>query len=80
MVCIFAGVIQSHKGVIGLLLNYIPNNHHSIRALLAGIKAAPVAASEASLDLRHKWAAQILTLLRVCIPWGSYGVTLKPTT
>jgi hypothetical protein len=40
------GIVQSHKGVIGLLLDYIPHKHHSLRTLLAGIEAGTLAASE----------------------------------
>lgn len=53
------GIIQSHRGVIGILLSYIPHTHHSLHALLAGIEEGTVAPSEAAPSLRQKWARQI---------------------
>ncbi|KAK4152396.1 hypothetical protein C8A00DRAFT_16297 [Chaetomidium leptoderma] len=53
------GVIQSHRGVIGILLAYILHKHHSLHAVLAGVKEGTVAPSEATPSLRQKWARQI---------------------
>jgi hypothetical protein len=53
------GIIQSHRGVIGLLLSYISHKHCSLHALLAGVEDGTVAPSEAAPCLRQKWARQI---------------------
>ncbi|KAK3294166.1 uncharacterized protein B0H64DRAFT_181096 [Chaetomium fimeti] len=51
------GIVQSHRGVIGILLGYIPHKHHNLRALLAETSTA--VSSETTTELRYKWAAQI---------------------
>ena len=56
---LFLGVVKSHKGVIGILLNHIPHKHHSLRTLLHGVKGGTIPATEASMPLKLKWAAQI---------------------
>jgi serine/threonine protein kinase len=53
------GIVQSHVGVIGILIAYIPHKHHSLRALLDGVEQGTVAPHEATASLRQKWAAQI---------------------
>ncbi|KAK4041378.1 hypothetical protein C8A01DRAFT_14839 [Parachaetomium inaequale] len=53
------GIIQSHAGVIGILLRHIPHKHHSLGALLAGVKQGTVAQTEAAPLLKQKWATQI---------------------
>ncbi|KAL2128606.1 hypothetical protein VTI74DRAFT_8944 [Chaetomium olivicolor] len=58
------GIVQSHKGVIGILLGHIPHKHHNLRALLASVEAGTVAPSEATVCLRRKWAMQIRGTLR----------------
>jgi serine/threonine protein kinase len=55
----YLGIIQSHRGVIGILLSYIPHKHRSLHALLAGIEEGTTAPSEAAPSLRQKWARQI---------------------
>ncbi|KAH6857123.1 hypothetical protein B0I37DRAFT_301085 [Chaetomium sp. MPI-CAGE-AT-0009] len=58
------GIVVSHRGVIGILLGYIPHKHHSLRALLAGIDAGTISPGEATVSLRNKWATQIQETLR----------------
>ncbi len=66
------GIVQSHKGVIGILLSYVPHKH-SLRALLDGVAGGTIAPSEATPSLRQKWAIQIRDTLtgfhRLGIPW-----------
>ncbi len=50
--------MQSQKGVIGILLSYVPHKH-SLRALLDGVAEGTIAPSEATPSLRQKWAMQI---------------------
>lgn len=57
------GVVKSHKGVIGILLNHISHKHHSLRTLLHGVKGGTIPATEASMPLKLKWAAQIQVTL-----------------
>ncbi|KAH6850504.1 hypothetical protein B0I37DRAFT_390598 [Chaetomium sp. MPI-CAGE-AT-0009] len=45
--------------VIGILLSYIPHEHHSLHALLAGVEEGTIAPSEATPSSRQKWARQI---------------------
>ncbi|KAK4044294.1 hypothetical protein C8A01DRAFT_42963 [Parachaetomium inaequale] len=53
------GIIQSHWGVIGILLSYIPHKYHSLHALLTSVEEGTAAPSEAAPSLRQKWARQI---------------------
>ncbi len=53
------GIVQSHIGVIGILIGYIPHKYHSLRALLDGVERGTIAPAEASISLRQKWATQI---------------------
>ncbi len=66
------GIVQSHKGVIGILLSYVPHKH-SLRAVLDGVAGGTIAPSEAAPSLRQKWAAQVRETLsefqRLGIPW-----------
>ncbi|KAK3290436.1 uncharacterized protein B0H64DRAFT_378648 [Chaetomium fimeti] len=47
------GIVVSDKGVIGILLGYIPHEYHSLRALLAGIDAGSILPGEATVSLRR---------------------------
>jgi hypothetical protein len=58
------GIIRSHKGVIGILLGYIPHKHHNLRVLLASVEAGTATPSEATACLRRKWATQIRGTLK----------------
>lgn len=53
------GVVKSHRGVVGFLLSYVPHKYHSLGALLAGVKNGTIPDTEASVQLRQKWALQI---------------------
>ncbi|KAK3896520.1 hypothetical protein C8A05DRAFT_39941 [Staphylotrichum tortipilum] len=53
------GIVQSHEGVIGILIGYIPHKHHNLRALLDGVEQGTIAPTEATASLRQKWATQI---------------------
>lgn len=55
---------MSHRGVVGILLDYIPHEHHNLRALLAGVDAGAIPPGEATASLRRKWATQIRETLR----------------
>ncbi|KAK3299666.1 uncharacterized protein B0H64DRAFT_389253 [Chaetomium fimeti] len=57
------GIVESHKGVIGILLAYIPHKHHSLHALLDGVESGTIAPSEATTSQRQKWATQIRATL-----------------
>jgi serine/threonine protein kinase len=53
------GVVKSHKGVIGILLDYIPHSHRSLRTLLRGVRNGTTPGHAASLPRRLRWAEQI---------------------
>ncbi|KAK3297226.1 uncharacterized protein B0H64DRAFT_473366 [Chaetomium fimeti] len=53
------GIIRSHRGVVGILLSYIPHKHHSLHTILAGVKEGTIPASEATPSSRQRWAWQI---------------------
>lgn len=55
---------MSHRGVIGILLGYIPHQHHNLRALLAGVDTGTISPVEATVSLRLKWATQIQETLK----------------
>ncbi|KAI0838568.1 hypothetical protein F5Y06DRAFT_268381 [Hypoxylon sp. FL0890] len=58
------GIIQSHMGVIGILLNYIPHKYHSLRMLLDGVKCGDIPEAEATISMKTKWATQIKETLK----------------
>jgi len=58
-----SGVVKSHEGVVGILLSYIPHKHHSLRRLLDGIKGDSIPETEATAEMKKKWASQITQTL-----------------
>ncbi|KAI1364571.1 hypothetical protein F5Y08DRAFT_353394 [Xylaria arbuscula] len=55
----FKGVVKSHKGIIAILLGYIPHKHHSLGTTLRDIKEGHLPKSEATTAMRAKWEDQI---------------------
>lgn len=53
------GIIRSHAGAIGILLDYIPHRHHNLRFLLQDVADGIVLETEATGPMRQKWAEQI---------------------
>ncbi|EAQ87442.1 predicted protein [Chaetomium globosum CBS 148.51] len=60
------GLVVSHRGVIGILLGYIPHKHPSLAALLHmdSVATGSIPPDENTASLRRKWATQIEKTLR----------------
>ncbi|KAK4237704.1 hypothetical protein C8A03DRAFT_44467 [Achaetomium macrosporum] len=58
------GIVVSYRGVIGILLGYVPHEHHNLRVLLARVDAGAISPDQATAFLRRKWATQIRETLR----------------
>ncbi|KAL2261271.1 hypothetical protein VTK26DRAFT_4492 [Humicola hyalothermophila] len=58
------GIVVSQKGVVGILLGYIPHDHRNLRFLLSDADAGTIPPGEATVALRRKWATQIEETLR----------------
>ncbi|KAI9147046.1 FAD-dependent monooxygenase yanF [Paramyrothecium foliicola] len=55
----FKGIVESHRGKIGLLLGYINHKHHSLRAILDSVDEGSLPETEATPELKNKWAGQV---------------------
>jgi serine/threonine protein kinase len=44
---------------VGILLGFIPHKYHSLRQILCGVEEGTIPHSEATADMKMKWAAQI---------------------
>ncbi|KAK1763084.1 hypothetical protein QBC33DRAFT_573601 [Phialemonium atrogriseum] len=68
------GIIQSHTGVVGVLLGYIPHKHHNLRLLLQDVGDGTLPETEATASMKRKWAGQIKQSLahlhKLGILWG----------
>jgi hypothetical protein len=73
----FLGIVQANEGVIGILLDYIPHKHHSLRALLDGVERGTIAPDEATAALRQKWATQIRDTLAELHSLGILWLDIK---
>ncbi|KAI1182283.1 hypothetical protein F5B17DRAFT_421070 [Nemania serpens] len=53
------GLVKSHTGIVGILLNYIPKKHFNLSVLLRDVEDGTVPEAAASPTLKKKWAGQI---------------------
>ena len=59
-----SGIVVSHRGVIGILLGYIPHQCQSLAAMLDSVATGSISLDETTASLRRKWAIQIKQTLR----------------
>lgn len=52
-------MVKSHTGIIAIIIGFIPHKYHNLRALLDLVKDGNIPQSEATAEMKAKWATQI---------------------